>query len=117
MAGEDNKKYVYLFHPKASTSQKTKKTSQKTKTNSSTPVDSPVDAAKGPLGGRNPQLNAPGKELSKVNDVTDGLTGGKKKSGDDDSKDSSLKIKIELDLEVEIHLTARIKGDITIGLL
>lgn len=46
-------------------------------------------------------------------------------SSDKDSKDSdqkggkdnSLKIKIELDLEVEVHLTARIKGDITIGLL
>jgi len=31
--------------------------------------------------------------------------------------DSSLKIKIELDLEVEVDLYARVKGDITIGLL
>jgi len=30
---------------------------------------------------------------------------------------SSLKIKIHLDLDVEVHLTARIKGDIIIGLL
>ncbi|KAK4609224.1 hypothetical protein CLAFUW4_14237 [Fulvia fulva] len=30
---------------------------------------------------------------------------------------SSLKIHIKLDLDVDIHLTARIKGDITIGLL
>ena len=30
---------------------------------------------------------------------------------------SSLKIRIELDLEVEVHLTARVKGDVTIGLL
>ncbi|KAK5118430.1 hypothetical protein LTR62_002944 [Meristemomyces frigidus] len=30
---------------------------------------------------------------------------------------SSLKIRIELDLEVEVHLTARVKGDIVIGLL
>ena len=30
---------------------------------------------------------------------------------------SSLKIRIQLDLDVEIHLTARVKGDITIGLL
>ena len=32
-------------------------------------------------------------------------------------KDSSLKIKIELDLEVEVDLYARVKGDITIGLM
>ena len=32
-------------------------------------------------------------------------------------KDSSLKIKIELDLEVEVEIYARIKGDITIGLM
>ncbi|CZT20513.1 uncharacterized protein RCC_06373 [Ramularia collo-cygni] len=30
---------------------------------------------------------------------------------------SSLKIRIELDLDVEVHLTARVRGDITIGLL
>jgi hypothetical protein len=30
---------------------------------------------------------------------------------------SSLKIRIELDLEVEVHLTARVKGDVVIGLL
>ncbi|SPO06226.1 uncharacterized protein DNG_08915 [Cephalotrichum gorgonifer] len=34
-----------------------------------------------------------------------------------DAKDSSLKIKIELDLEAEVNLYARVKGDITIGLL
>jgi len=32
-------------------------------------------------------------------------------------KDSNLKIKIELDLEVELELYARVKGDITIGLM
>lgn len=32
-------------------------------------------------------------------------------------KDSSLKIRIELDLEVEVHLTAKVQGDVTIGLL
>ncbi|KAF2498059.1 hypothetical protein BU16DRAFT_559773 [Lophium mytilinum] len=32
-------------------------------------------------------------------------------------KDSSLKIKIELDLEVEVEIYARVKGDITIGLM
>jgi hypothetical protein len=30
---------------------------------------------------------------------------------------SSLKIKVELDLEVEVELWARVKGDVTIGLL
>lgn len=34
-----------------------------------------------------------------------------------DEENSSLKIRIQLDLDVEIHLTARVKGDITIGLL
>jgi hypothetical protein len=34
-----------------------------------------------------------------------------------DEKDSSLKIKIELDLEVEVDLYARVKGDVTIGLM
>ncbi|KAF1815312.1 hypothetical protein P152DRAFT_455032 [Eremomyces bilateralis CBS 781.70] len=33
------------------------------------------------------------------------------------AEDSSLKIKIELDLEVELELYARVKGDVTIGLL
>jgi hypothetical protein len=32
-------------------------------------------------------------------------------------RDSSLKIKIELDLEVEVDLYARVKGDVTIGLM
>lgn len=39
---------------------------------------------------------------------------------DDDEpkeKPSSLKINIKLDIDVEVHLTARVKGDITIGLL
>jgi len=31
--------------------------------------------------------------------------------------DSSLSIKIELDLEVEVDLYARVKGDVTIGLM
>jgi len=33
------------------------------------------------------------------------------------ASDSALKIKIELDLEVEVDLYARVKGDITIGLM
>jgi len=35
----------------------------------------------------------------------------------DGAKASSLKIQIELDLEVEVDLYARVKGDITIGLM
>lgn len=35
----------------------------------------------------------------------------------EEDEDQSLKIKISLDLDVEVHLSARIKGDITIGLL
>lgn len=35
----------------------------------------------------------------------------------DNDEKQSLKIKISLDLDVEVHLSARIKGDITIGLL
>ncbi|TVY86972.1 hypothetical protein LAWI1_G007555 [Lachnellula willkommii] len=35
----------------------------------------------------------------------------------DDPRESSLKIKIELDLEVEVDLYARVKGDVTIGLM
>jgi hypothetical protein len=34
-----------------------------------------------------------------------------------DVKDSAVKIKIELDLEVEVDLYARVKGDVTIGLM
>jgi hypothetical protein len=31
-------------------------------------------------------------------------------------KDAALMVGIKLDLEAEIHLTARVRGDITIGL-
>lgn len=34
-----------------------------------------------------------------------------------ETRDSSLKVKIELDLEVEVDLYARVKGDVTIGLM
>ena len=52
-------------------------------------------------------------------DMQGGRQGGattqqKRKNGEEDS---SLKIRIELDIDVEVHLTARVKGDITIGLL
>jgi len=63
--------------------------------------------------GRNPLNGNPGNQLSQRNPSDAKSEDGKKK----DDRDSSLKIKIELDLDVEVHLTARIKGDITIGLL
>ena len=34
-----------------------------------------------------------------------------------DQADSAVRIKIELDLEVEVDLYARVKGDVTIGLM
>ncbi|KFY93427.1 hypothetical protein V498_04441 [Pseudogymnoascus sp. VKM F-4517 (FW-2822)] len=34
-----------------------------------------------------------------------------------ETRDSSLKIKIELDLEVEVDLYAKVRGDVTIGLM
>jgi hypothetical protein len=34
-----------------------------------------------------------------------------------EANDSAVKIKIELDLEVEVDLYARVKGDVTIGLM
>ncbi|KAI4719484.1 hypothetical protein E4T48_04263 [Aureobasidium sp. EXF-10727] len=74
------------------------------------------DVAKEPLPtGRNPLNGNPGNALSQRS-PTDTAAGEDNKKGKDD-RDSSLKIKIELDLDVEVHLTARIKGDITIGLL
>ncbi|KEQ61052.1 uncharacterized protein M437DRAFT_53383, partial [Aureobasidium melanogenum CBS 110374] len=74
-----------------------------------------TDIAKEPLPtGRNPLNSNPGNALSQRSPTDT-------KAGEDDKKDgnrdSSLKIRIELDLDVEVHLTARIKGDITIGLL
>ncbi|KAF2170515.1 hypothetical protein M409DRAFT_19335 [Zasmidium cellare ATCC 36951] len=63
--------------------------------------------------------------LSQVDPALNDVTGKRKPSApgaggntvSDGEKKNSLRINIELDLEVEIHLTARVKGDITIGLL
>ena len=76
-----------------------------------------LDPAKSMLGGRNPaamtvadiEKMTPAQQLQALQESH---AQGKK-----DQKDSSLKIRIELDLDVEIHLTARVKGDIVIGLL
>jgi hypothetical protein len=45
------------------------------------------------------------------------LGGIKDRSVRAEEKDSTLKIKIELDLGVEVDLYAKIKGDVTIGLM
>ncbi|KAF2655182.1 hypothetical protein K491DRAFT_716544 [Lophiostoma macrostomum CBS 122681] len=37
-------------------------------------------------------------------------------NGDGELKDASLMVGIKLDLEAEVHLTARVRGDITVGL-
>lgn len=76
-----------------------------------------MDTAKLPLGGRKPTDAVP-SELSKLSpEQTLGGKDGSQEQGKPKAGDSSLKIKIELDLDIEVHLTARIKGDITIGLL
>ncbi|EMF14833.1 uncharacterized protein SEPMUDRAFT_148416 [Sphaerulina musiva SO2202] len=73
------------------------------------------DSAVGGLtGGRKPgpANNRSDDDDDDENSPVDGNGKGKK-----DEENSSLKIRIQLDLDVEIHLTARVKGDITIGLL
>ena len=80
----------------------------------SIPVDDPAKAV---LGNRKP-TDVPAEELANMTpDQLKGTVNSAVEQGKKDQKDSSLKIKIELNLDVEIHLTARIKGDITIGLL
>ncbi|KAF2718280.1 hypothetical protein K431DRAFT_275091 [Polychaeton citri CBS 116435] len=85
----------------------------------------PTDSATKPLGNREanadngtgdaiPDTQVANKSASDVKNTLGDATGTQKKKNSDDS---SLKIRIELDLEVEVHLTARVKGDITIGLL
>ncbi|KAL5118784.1 hypothetical protein ACEQ8H_003287 [Pleosporales sp. CAS-2024a] len=93
----------------------------------SSPGDNP--STTNPTGGRKgvPEVGEAGKAVQ-------GVTGGApvslpKKSGDPDAnagfglehfdKDvkGSLKVHIKLDLDVDIRITARIRGDIAIGLL
>ncbi|KFZ16037.1 hypothetical protein V501_02433 [Pseudogymnoascus sp. VKM F-4519 (FW-2642)] len=57
-----------------------------------------------------------------VSENKDGMKGSIRESRIKDrpakeEEDSSLKVKIELDLEVEVDLYARVKGDVTIGLM
>lgn len=82
------------------------------------------DAAATPLGRRKALSDMVKKSDDEIKAMTpDQIREMMKKGADLDEKgepkqkDSSLKIRIELDLEVEVHLTARVQGDITIGLL
>ena len=56
-----------------------------------------------------------------VGTTVGGLTGGGKKAkgkqGKDGGKGEQLRLRIELNLDLEIQLKAKIRGDITIGLL
>ncbi|WWC67067.1 uncharacterized protein I206_100974 [Kwoniella pini CBS 10737] len=67
------------------------------------------DVALNPLGKRKKMLS---EQIGEEN-----LKQVGKKDGKEDNDSGSLKIRIQLDLDVEVHLSARIKGDITIGLL
>jgi len=75
-----------------------------------------------------PETNAPQGQMvpaqnQQVTDTIGGNVGPIRQSRIKDrpvpkeTRDSSLKIKIELDLEVEVDLYARVKGDVTIGLM
>ncbi|WWC85569.1 uncharacterized protein L201_000433 [Kwoniella dendrophila CBS 6074] len=67
------------------------------------------DVALNPLGKRKKMLS---ETIGEEN-----LKNVGKKDGKEDNDNGSLKIRIQLDLDVEVHLSARVKGDITIGLL
>ena len=75
-----------------------------------------------------PQYNANNQQMmAQQNDRVTGNMGGrtgairesriKDRPVPQETRDSSLKVKIELDLEVEVDLYARVKGDVTIGLM
>ncbi|KAI9840641.1 MAG: hypothetical protein M1837_001410 [Sclerophora amabilis] len=80
-----------------------------------------------PAGGRKPNgVPSGGQEIARSSRKNQG--GGnrivpvhesriKDRPNKEGASDSSLKIKIELDLEVEVELYARVKGDVTIGLM
>jgi len=71
----------------------------------------------------NQQMMAAPQQDERVTGNMGGRTGAIRESRIKDrpvpqeTRDSSLKIKIELDLEVEVDLYARVKGDVTIGLM
>ncbi|KXS94647.1 hypothetical protein AC578_5554 [Pseudocercospora eumusae] len=79
------------------------------------PTKTATDATKNLPGGA-------GGDLAKADPAKGDVLGGRNKPNegstvDKEEKKNSLRINIELDIDIEIHLTARIKGDITIGLL
>ena len=73
-----------------------------------------LDAAGNPLQSKKP-TDLTGSELQQKSG--EDLVKTVKDADKQGSNDSSLKIKIDLDLDVEVHLTARVKGHIVIGLL
>lgn len=85
-----------------------------------------------PVGGRKPAKPAMQNSAVAEKDTENGTVRGtnpgrrigpvresriKDRPAKEGEKDSSLKIKIELDLEVEVEIYARVKGDVTIGLM
>ncbi|WVO15916.1 hypothetical protein L204_103581 [Cryptococcus depauperatus] len=91
-------------------------------------VDNLGDTAKGALGGLTggrqggglgDQALGPLKSRRKplANELADTPPEQQPGGGKSKEEKGSLRINISLDLDVEVHLTARIKGDITIGLL
>lgn len=62
-----------------------------------------------PLIYKDPRHGEPGRERVRKTRIKD--------RNHSDANDSTLKIQISLDLEAELNLYARVKGDVTIGLL
>ncbi|EME39059.1 hypothetical protein DOTSEDRAFT_29239 [Dothistroma septosporum NZE10] len=76
-------------------------------------TDNPTGAANNALAGTDSAKN----DVAGGRKGETGTDGGPPVATPKKEEESSLKIHIKLDLDVDIHLTARIKGDITIGLL
>ena len=75
-----------------------------------------------PLPPSSDNLSQPAGKIPRQTDPTQAnkpLAGGLLKGATDDNgnlKPAALMLGIKLDLEAEVHLTARVRGDITIGL-
>lgn len=81
-----------------------------------------VDKVQDTAGGATDKAGqAVGGAKDQVGKTVGGLTGGGKKGGgkegDGKGKGEQLRLRIELNLDLEIQLKAKIRGDITIGLL
>lgn len=59
------------------------------------------------------------KTTDSLSNTAGGLLGGQKKKekGGGGKGEDQLRLRLDLNLEIEIHLTAKIHGDLTIGLL